>query len=124
MASILIIDDSSFMRRGIRRIVIAEGHQITEADNGREGLNALVTHTPDCILMDLIMPEMGGLEVLKTLQEQGSNIPVIMLTADIQKSSRQKCLNLGAAAFLTKPINEDELRSTLKKTLSTAEAAQ
>jgi len=112
------------MRRGIRRIVETEGHQILEAENGREGLKALATHTPDCILMDLIMPDMGGLEVLKNLSEQGSNIPVIMLTADIQKSSREKCLNLGATAFLTKPVQKDELHEALRKALSTAEAAQ
>ena len=117
MALILIVDDSLTMRRAIRKIVKAEGHDTLEAPDGREGLEIAATHTPDCILLDLIMPEVDGLEVLKALRERGSKIPVIVLTADIQEIVRKECLELGATAFINKPLIGIKLLDTIQKAL-------
>jgi twitching motility two-component system response regulator PilH len=63
------------------------------------------------------MPEMEGMEGLEVLHDQETGIPVIVLTADIQESTRQQCLALGTAAFINKPLREDELVNTIKRIL-------
>ena len=117
MARILIIEDSSFTRKAIARMVKAEGYEILEATNGKEGLEKAVSDPPDCITLDLIMPEMDGIEVLKSLGERGLNIPVIVITADIQEDTRDQCLDLGAITILNKPPKEEDLRSAIKEVL-------
>ncbi|UCH63433.1 MAG: response regulator [Fidelibacterota bacterium] len=117
MALILIVDDSSFQRRVIRRLVHQAGHETEEAENGRTGLERAATWKPDIILTDLLMPELGGLELLEALREQGFAIPVIIITANIQESVRRRCLELGAAAVVSKPICEDDLLTAMEEAL-------
>jgi CheY-like chemotaxis protein len=114
MAAILIIDDSSYMRSKIRSILKSDGYDILEAENGYKGLQMIREHSPDCVILDLILPEMDGLKVLKALQ---SKIPVVVVTADIQESVFEQCLELGAKAFINKPPKEDKLRNTVKNIL-------
>lgn len=117
MALILVIDDSTFQRHTIRTMVESAGHQVLEARNGREGLELVGTKNPDCILMDLIMPELNGFAMLKAFQDSDSKIPVVVVTADIQQSTYQQCLELGAVAVLNKPIRPDELHKTVQRAL-------
>ncbi len=117
MALILIVDDSSFQRRVIRSLVRQAGYETEEAGNGRAGLEQVAARKPDCILTDLLMPELGGLELLETLREQGTAIPVIIITANIQESVRRRCLELGAAAVVNKPVRQEELLPALEKAL-------
>ncbi len=124
MAQILVIDDSIYQRGQIRRALEPEGYELLEAANGREGLEMVATSRPDCILLDLIMPETGGLEVLQVLHGQGSNVPVIVLTADIQERTRQQCLELGATAFINKPLQGDELVNAIKPVLDSQEGKE
>ncbi len=119
MANIVIIDDSNFQRKIITKFVKAEGHEIFEGANGKIGLELIATHKPDAILCDLVMPEVDGFEVLRKLQEQGSNIPVIILTADIQAPVREQCMQLGAKKFLNKPFNQSQMREALNEILGT-----
>ena len=110
MALFLVVDDSAIIRKGVRNILVAEGYETIEAENGNEALKMVEDHTPDCIILDLIMSEMGGIEVLKALSKKKSKTPVIILTADIQDVVREECLELGAVAFLNKPpLNEEIL---------------
>ncbi len=118
MALILIVDDSSFQRRVIRNLVRQAGHETEEAENGRAGLEKAAARKPDIILTDLLMPELGGrLELLEALSEQGAAVPVIIITANIQESVRRRCLELGAAAVVKKPVRQEELLSALEKAL-------
>lgn len=117
MALILIVDDSSFQRSVIRNLIHAAGHETEEAENGRAGLEQVAARKPDCILTDLLMPELGGLELLETLREQGTAIPVIIITANIQGSVRRRCLELGAAAVVNKPVSQEELLPALGNVL-------
>lgn len=117
MAQILVIEDSAYQRRKIRRALAMEGYELLEAVNGYEGLEMIAANTPDCILVDLLMPEMDGLAVLQSLHSQGTNIPVIVLTADIQDGTRQRCMELGAAAFISKPLQEDELVNAIRQVI-------
>lgn len=118
MALILVIDDSAYMRDKIRTIVQSDGHDALEAADGLSGLQTAYARTPDCIILDLIMPEMDGLRILKTLHDQGSRIPVIVVTADIQVSVQRQCLSLGAAAMINKPPQERELLNAVREVLS------
>ncbi len=119
MAVILIIDDSFYMRGKIRSILKTGGYETIETDNGLKGLQMVSSHSPDCILLDIIMPGMDGLKILAALSEKGSTIPMIVITADIQESTRKQCLELGARAVINKPPKEEELLNTIKKVLGT-----
>lgn len=109
MSSILIIDDSIFQRRVVSAPLRDKGFSIHEAINGNDGLAKIQEIKPDIILLDILMPEKDGIQVLKELKEQGNTIPVIMLTSDVQDSTKAECMSLGARAFLNKPVKAEEL---------------
>jgi len=109
MSRILIVDDSLFQRRVVSAPLKAQGFEIFEAVNGKEGLEKILEVKPDLILLDILMPEKNGIEVLKELKKAQNTIPVIMLTSDVQESTRDECLSLGAQAFVNKPVKAEEL---------------
>ncbi|MBE9188084.1 response regulator [Microcoleus sp. LEGE 07076] len=117
MGLVLIIDDAAFARRMIRKAVEEPGHQVIEATNGQEGLNMAAEHSPDCIMTDLLMPEMDGFAFLKALRDKGTKIPVIVLSADIQDSARLKCEELGAFMMLKKPPKAPDIQAAIQKAL-------
>ena len=121
MTSILVVEDSWLTRRVICKILRAEGYETNEASSGPEALELLETLTPDCMLLDLLMPDMEGREVLQALRERGIKVPVIVITADIQSTTREECMELGALAVIHKMPNSDELVGWIKKALSASE---
>ncbi|MFM9267947.1 response regulator [Tychonema sp. BBK16] len=121
MTSILVVEDSWLTRRVICKILRAEGYETWEASSGPEALEVLETQTPDCMLLDLLMPDMEGREVLQALRERGIKVPVIVITADIQSTTREECMELGALAVIHKMPNSDELVGWIKKALSVGE---
>jgi CheY-like chemotaxis protein len=114
---ILVVDDSSFLRKRIRQ-VLQEDYTMVEATSGLTALVEIDKREFRCILTDLVMPDMDGFGLLTELQKRGLRTPVIVLTADIQKSTRERCETLGAAAFVQKPINPGVLRAALSGVLS------
>lgn len=118
MAKALIIDDSKFQRNIIKNILKEMNFDIAEASNGNEALEQYELHLPDCILLDLLMPDKDGFDVLADLKSKGNHVPIIVLSADIQESSKQKCQELGAFAFLNKPPKNEDLIETIKKALN------
>jgi len=122
MARILVTDDSNFLRRRTCAILKQAGHDIVEADNGNRCLEAIAEAAPDVLLLDLVMPEMDGFEVLKALHDADYHFPVIVLTADIQDTVQQECMALGAFGFLNKPPKQDEVLATLNAALAAAES--
>lgn len=117
ITSVLIVDDAAFSRRMLRKYVEAEGCQVLEAANGQEALKMVHQHQPNCILTDLLMPDLNGFQLLQALREQGLTIPIAIITADIQDASRQRGVELGAAEFINKPVKEDEVRQTVRQLL-------
>jgi two-component system, chemotaxis family, chemotaxis protein CheY len=117
MALILVVEDSSFQRKIITQILEKAGNETLSAENGKQGLEILETHKPDCIFCDLLMPEMDGFAFLEALKEKNIQIPVINLTSDIQDTVKQRCLDLGAKGFLNKPAQESQILETLKSVL-------
>lgn len=118
MAKALIIDDSKFQRNVIKNILKDLNFDIAEASNGNEALEQYELHLPDFIILDLLMPDKDGFDVLSDLKSKGNHVPIIVLSADIQESSIEKCKELGAFAFLNKPPKNEDLINTVKKALT------
>ena len=113
MALALVIEDSNFQRKIIIKFLKTEGYEIVEAPNGKIGLEKVAETKPDIIFSDLVMPELDGFGVLKALKEEGSKIPIVVLTSDIQAPVREQCLELGARVFLNKPFNQSQMKQAL-----------
>jgi twitching motility two-component system response regulator PilH len=114
---ILVIEDSAHIRWLIRDIFIADGFAVIEAEDGRRGLQLSADESPDCIILDLIMPDIDGIAMLKSLRDRGCETPVIIITAHAHESVRDQCLDLGAAGFVNKPLTRGELRNAVQKVL-------
>lgn len=121
MAFILIIDDSRFTRNQLIRGLAGHEHKIVEANNGKEGLNIIKTQKPECVVTDLLMPEMDGQTLLQHLREEGIDVPVIVVTADIQEDTKERCRQLGAFEVLNKPPKEGHLNDAIRRALAVKE---
>jgi CheY-like chemotaxis protein len=121
MATILVVDDSMFARLNICNMLQSAGHETVEAVDGRDGLEKAGTIKPDCIISDLLMPELDGIEFLAALKEKNLRLPVIVLSADIQETKRQQCLELGAAGFAYKPPQKQQILSLIDGILGSRE---
>lgn len=110
---ILVVDDEPRMIGFIRMNLELEGHQVIEAHNGLEALDAVRTQLPDIVILDVMMPELDGFETLRMLREF-SDIPVVMLTAKGDENDKVYGLELGADDYVTKPFGPRELSSRIK----------
>ncbi|MCP5052854.1 MAG: response regulator [bacterium] len=117
MAKILIIDDSRFARLKMSDKLKEGGFEVIEAENGEIGLKVTQRENPDCIICDLLMPVMGGFDFLTNAKQEGIDIPVLILTSDIQEKTRSKAMELGALELINKPPNYGEIISRINKTL-------
>jgi DNA-binding response OmpR family regulator len=117
---ILVVDDEERMLRFIRLNLEHDGFQVIEAVKGHEALDKMRTDMPDLILLDVMLPDLDGFEVLKMVREI-SNIPVIMLTAKGEEDDRVRGLELGADDYVTKPFSPRELVSRVKAVLRRVE---
>jgi two-component system, chemotaxis family, chemotaxis protein CheY len=114
---ILVVDDSGLARRGTRRVLEGAGYSVVEAEDGMVALERYFVEKPDLVLLDLVMKGMYGLEVLAKLRELDPGARVIVLSADIQTSSRQMVNDAGAAAFLNKPVAPADLLAAVSGVL-------
>ncbi|MBN1522652.1 MAG: response regulator [Candidatus Aureabacteria bacterium] len=114
---ILIIDDSNFQRNQIKHILEKNGYETLEARDGEHGLQIIEEEQPDCIICDLLMPKMDGFEFLKILHDKKNQIPIMIISSNIQAPAKKICLMHGAKAFLNKPIVKETLLLQLKDIL-------
>ncbi len=117
MAKILIVDDSGLSRRILRRILSSAGHEVVEAESGLVALERYFLERPDLVLLDLIMADMNGLEVLDRLREMDRQARVVVATADIQSSSRALAMAGGAMGYIAKPFDESEVLQAVDQAL-------
>lgn len=111
---VLIVDDSNLNIKVARKILEHEGIEVEEASSGKECLEKVLTTEYDIIFMDIMMPEMDGVETLKELEKiQSFRTPVVALTADAVSGAKEKYLSLGFKAYIPKPINIELLRSII-----------
>ncbi len=106
-----------YQRNNLRKILEAAGYEVIEGSDGEEGLSIAASNKPDCMMLDLIMPKVGGMEVLQELHEKHITIPVIIHTSDIQEETKKECLALGAVAFLNKPSRDEEVLAAIAEAL-------
>ncbi|MFQ5521755.1 MAG: response regulator transcription factor, partial [Candidatus Methylomirabilia bacterium] len=114
MPRILIVDDEPEMVRGLVDNLHFEGYHTLSATNGRDGLALAFREVPDLILLDVMMPEVSGWDVLRTLRQKGADVPVIMLTARSEEVDRVLGLELGADDYVTKPFSLRELLARVR----------
>jgi two-component system, chemotaxis family, chemotaxis protein CheY len=117
-AKILIVDDSGLARRTVRQLLEELGHTVEEAADGAQALERYVINRHDVVILDMVMHGMYGLEVLIKFRELNPKLPVIIATADIQKSTREQVKAAGAAAMINKPLKKDEVTEVLHTVLS------
>jgi two-component system alkaline phosphatase synthesis response regulator PhoP len=117
MPRILIVDDEPEMVRGLEDNFRFEGYQTLAATTGKEGLALAVREAPDLILLDIMMPELSGWDVLRALRQKGLDVPVIMLTARGEEVDRVLGLELGADDYVTKPFSLRELLARVRAVL-------
>ncbi|MFZ5519108.1 MAG: NAD(P)H-dependent oxidoreductase subunit E [Candidatus Zhuqueibacterota bacterium] len=115
---ILVIDDEPGLREGCRRICEAEGFQVMVAQNGRAGLDIAETNKIDCALIDLKLPDMDGLDVLRTIRSVHPEILAIIITGHGSIEIAVEAIKLGAYDFLSKPFTPDQLMKIVNKGLS------
>ena len=117
-AKILVVDDSGLARRLVKQYVEELGHTVEEAIDGTQALERYVLNRHDAVILDMVMHGMYGVEVLTKLRELNPELRVIVLTADIQKSTRDQVKAAGAAAIINKPVKREELVTVLSTVLA------
>jgi two-component system KDP operon response regulator KdpE len=105
---ILVVDDEPQIRRFLRTSLSAQGYRVSEVETGTAALAFVAKEEPDLIILDLGLPDMEGLEVIRKLRE-ASHLPIIVLSVRSDETGKVKALNLGADDYVTKPFGMDEL---------------
>jgi DNA-binding response OmpR family regulator len=117
MAKILVVDDSMYARRRLRQTLETHGHTVIEAGSGMAALESYVVSPPDLVLLDLTMEDLGGLEVLHRLREIDPAAAVVVVSADVQRSTAKLVAEAGAFRFLAKPADPGELIDAVQAAL-------
>jgi two-component system alkaline phosphatase synthesis response regulator PhoP len=118
---ILIIEDEPDLIKGLKLNLSDEGFDVNWAVNGVEGLRKALEETPDLIILDIMLPEMDGLQVCRELRQKNISIPIIMLTAKGEEIDKVVGLEIGADDYITKPFSVRELLARIKTQLRHAE---
>ena len=111
---VLVIDDEPPIRRFLRTSLSAQDYSVLEAEDGESGLAMLQRNAVDVLVLDLGLPGMGGLEVLKRMRESGSSVPVIVLSSRDDEKGKVAALDLGADDYVTKPFGMEELLARIR----------
>jgi two-component system chemotaxis response regulator CheY len=116
--TILVVDDSSLARRSNRRALESAGFTVIEAEDGLTALERYFVEKPDAVLLDLVMKGMYGLDVLSKLREMDPAARVVVISADIQTSSRDMVTAAGASGFLNKPAKAEDIVAAVTAALA------
>jgi CheY-like chemotaxis protein len=118
LASLLAVEDNLVNQMVIKKTLERLGYQVMVANNGEQGVEMLLAHDFQGVLMDVQMPVMDGITATKKLRlEHGITVPIIALTANAQEAVEQACMDAGMDMFLTKPISREKLEAALNKVL-------
>ena len=119
MARVLVIDDEDVIGAVLRYAFLEQGHETLLADGGRTGIDAARRQHPDAIVLDLMMPEVNGHDVLLALRDddETDDVPILVLTAVTQARERERCFAEGADRVMTKPFDPREVASAVEDML-------
>ncbi len=118
MHKILIVDDALFMRRLIREALEPVGFEVIgEAENGLEALKLFESMKPDLMTLDIIMPEMDGIQVLQEIRKTDKEAKIVMITAVDQRDCMLKAMSLGVSDFIVKPFDDTRVVSAVEKAI-------
>lgn len=116
---VLVVEDSETMRKIIVRSLHAIGViDVLEATDGMEAIQLYKSQSPDIVLTDWNMPNMDGLQLVRELRSHGIQVPIIMITTEVQESQVNAAMNAGCNDYITKPVDPDFLREKLNKHVS------
>ena len=124
MAKVLVIDDEANLRKVLAALLRRDGYDVTVAQDGASGLAELEKNGADVVVTDLVMPKMGGMEVLKAVNATAPDVPVIILTAHGTVDSAVEAIKLGAFDYVTKPFDQTELSAAIAKAVRTHDSAR
>jgi two-component system KDP operon response regulator KdpE len=111
---VLVIDDEPPIRRFLRTSLGAQGYVVLEAEDGKQGFAMLQRNAVDVLVLDLGLPDMDGLDLLRRVRESGSAVPVIVLSSRTDETGKVTALDLGADDYVTKPFGVDELLARIR----------
>ena len=114
---VLIVDDAAFMRMKATKLLTENGYGVVEATNGAEAVDTYKKQQPDCVLLDITMPDMNGLDALKEIIKIDPGAKVAMVTAIGQQALIFEALKSGAIDFVVKPFNKERILVTIEKLL-------
>lgn len=118
---ILIAEDEKELAKAVKIILEYNGYEVTVTNNGAEALRKTEEDSFNCIILDIMMPVMNGIDSLKEMRANGINTPIILLTAKAQVDDKVEGLDSGANDYLTKPFNKDELLARIRAQTRTVE---
>jgi DNA-binding response OmpR family regulator len=111
---ILVTDDSKLLRKKLRLELEKHGCEVLEAENGKEAVMKTLQEKPDGVFLDIVMPEVGGIEALRVLKEVSPDLPVIMLSSAGTPQKLMETLKLGALDFIQKPYTAAQIKKALE----------
>ena len=120
MPFIAVVDDEEPIRKALKRLLRAAGLEAEGYASGQAFLDGAVARRPDCVLLDLHMPNMSGEQVLRQIRRMTGRTPVVVITAHDTPETREQCLAAGAAAYLRKPLDDRLLLNAISAALSKA----
>ena len=115
MIKILIIDDERPIRETLEMFLREKGYEVATSEDGKQGLEAVQRERPEIVILDIRLPGMDGLEVLRRIKEKGEETQVIMITAYHDKETTKQAMKLGAYEYIHKPLDADEFENAIEK---------
>lgn len=116
-ANILVVDDEPAIRRLLRTSLSSQGFQVLEAADGKHALAEIERSQPDLVILDLGLPDISGLDLIRTVRAGGSAIPILVLSSRADETGKVEALNLGADDYVTKPFGTGELFARVRAAL-------
>ncbi len=119
---ILITDDSKLLRKKLRSELEALDCEVIEAENGKDSVMLVLQEMPDCVFLDIVMPEVGGIEALQVIKEVSPEIPVVMLSSAGSPQKLMTTLKMGAMEFIQKPYQSEQIKKVVESIRKKVEA--
>jgi FixJ family two-component response regulator len=120
---VAVIDDDESVRKALRRLLRAANLDADTFASGRDFIDSLAAQLPDCIVLDLHMPGMNGLDVQQQLARSGLQLPIVVITGHDEPLARSQCLSAAAAAYLRKPLDDEALLDAIHRAAGVARSS-